>query len=1119
MKANLRKNIFRVSKISTYAIIFFYSLSMTFASETFSQYKNLNEIEVEVTLPESTSLLELISIIEDEGQFTFVYSKKELKNIVLDLQGSYQNMEELLSQVSVQAKVSIKRVNETITLKASKQPDKVPTIEEVLPETISGRVTDENGEPLPGATILVKGTQNGTVSDVDGNFSLNVNDGDVLIVSFVGYRSKEIAVSGQTQFNIALDVDASSLQEVVVIGYGEQVKSEISGSVSTVSVERISQNPSGNLSNSLVGNTPGIIATQPSGAPGSDAARVLIRGVGTNGVTDPLYVIDGIVRSSSDFFQLNPSEIESVSILKDAASAAVFGMRAGNGVILVTTKRGREGKMQISYSGNFGIQERTREPDFLNSYEYAQLRNEALANAGQPAEYTDDDLQKYQDGSSPDTHPDTNWLDLLNDTAPIQQHNISANGGSDKVRYATSLSYLSQDGITPSDNFGRFNFRSNIDADVTKTTRFSFDLSGRKQRSKTLGKSDELFRWVNTQPNKAPLRFSNGGVASGPAYIALQENGYRNEEQEALRTRMEIHQQVPFIDGLSFKLIGSYDKTNRSNKNWYYPVEPFYIVDGTGNLIAQDLPANYLDVNSEDDQSTTFQTHLLYDRTFGNVDISGLILYTQTERELDYISAHREGFTIAIDELFNGASENRNNTGYSRSFGRQGVVGRLNVKLANKYIFETSVRVDGSEQFAPNQRWGVFPSVSGAYIISEESFMSDVSFLDFFKLRASYGILGNDRISDNPNDRFLYLQSYNVGEGRYPNVVFGEGDVYPTIWEGRLASPNVTWESVEKFDIGFDAFVLDGKLSITFDYFYDKRSDILGTELAKIPDVYGIVPGIKNVTRVDNRGVEVSLGYEENVTPDLSFSVNGNMTYAKNEVVDTPEPEDINPNLSRIGHPLGMEFGYRAMGIFQSPEEVNDWPTQPGTAPGDIRMADVNGDGVVNEDDRVAVGVTSADSNVPNYIFGLNGQVHYKNFSFTFLFQGATGVNQYTCCEGTWPFFGDASTVRSNLDYWTPDNRDAANPRILPHPTNNLNHDLSSFWMKDASYLRLKNMEIAYNVPVQGIEFIQSLRLYVNANNIATWTKIENWDPEYADDRSWTYPQLRVWNGGFNVRF
>ena len=433
--------------------------------------------------------------------------------------------------------------------------------------TVTGMITDASGQPLPGANVIEKGTSNGAQTDFDGNYSLQITNANaILVFSYIGFESKEVAFNGQSTINVSLSEDAELLDEVVVIGYGEQKRSDISGSVSEVKQEEIAKNPTPNLSNALVGQATGIIATQRSGEPGRDGSNILIRGVGTTGDASPIYVIDGIIRSSRDFAQLNSNEIESFSVLKDAASAAVFGVRGGNGVILATTKRGESGKMSIRLSSNLGIQERTPDPEYLGSYEYAQLYNEALVNQGDDPVYSDEDLQKYLSGSNPDTHPDVKWFSVLNKTAMVRSNSISASGGSEKVRFATSFGYLNQDGVIPADNFKRYNFRSNIDAQVTNTTKLAFDISGRDEKINSI-KDPEVFRWLSSAPpNRRPIQWSNGTYSSGPAYLTLPENGYRREGNQVFKGRIQLDQELTFLDGLAFKAIGSYDKTLTDKK-------------------------------------------------------------------------------------------------------------------------------------------------------------------------------------------------------------------------------------------------------------------------------------------------------------------------------------------------------------------------------------------------------------------------------------------------------------------------------------------------------------------------------------------------------------------------
>ena len=901
---------------------------------------------------------------------------------------------------------------------------------------------------------------------------------------------------------------------MVVVGYGTQKKSNVSGSVSTISAKQIASSPSANLTNSLVGRATGIIATQPSGAPGSDGSNILIRGIGTTGDASPIYVIDGIVRSQSDFAQLNAAEIENFSVLKDAASAAVFGVRGGNGVILVTTKRGATGRVQISYNGSYGIQQRVRQAKLMNSFEFASLYNEALQNDGKPAQFTDAELQKYKDGSDPDAYPDADWHSLLEKNPMIMKHDLTATGGTNKVRYATSFSYLSQDGIVPTNNFKRYNFRSNIDAEVTNSTTFTFDLSGRNEAVRNIFHDNIWVVLGNTQPNKYPIRYSNGNYPGGPSYNLIPENGYRNSQNNVFLGRLQLLQKIPFIDGLSVKLVGAYDASFSDSKAWYYPVVPYYGRNPDGTFVKQPLPKSSLSQNNFKRNSITLESHLSYEKKLGRSNISGLLLYTQTKEIWNAISGYREAFTVNIDQLDFGASANRNNGGYAGSSARRGVVGRVNYTYNDKYILEGSFREDASEQFAADQRWGFFPSGSAAYIISKERFLQSVNWLSFLKLRASYGILGNDRLG---GERFLYLQSYNQSGV----AVFGNGNVQPAIVEGRLPTRNVTWETVKKLDLGLDATLLNNKLTASFDYFFDKRSDILGRRSNSIPVIAGFNLPVENFAKVNNKGIEVALGHQNTLSNGFRYNLNANITYTKSKIIFIDEPASTNPNIKLTGLPIGTRIGLQAEGLFQNQDEVDKAPKQPGKmGPGDIRMKDVNGDGQINDDDRVPIGKSS----IPETIYGLNGSVNFKNFELSFLLQGAEGVNQYISGDAAWPFIagpGGISGLKTTLDAWRTSNTNASQPRVFLNP-NNLNHAFSSYWLEDASYLRLRNIEIAYNFPKAMIEkskFLQGLRLYVNANNVFTWTKMKNWDPEISSSTGQYYPQLRITNVGINVQF
>lgn len=1102
----VQKGFLKTLLIMNLTTAFLFAICVSANAKGFSQLVSLSEKDV--------PLEKVFKEIRIQTGYTFVYTESLLKksrNISLNVQNA--PIEQVLDICFKEQPLTYTILNKMVIIKEKVLSPQKEIVFTPPPIDVSGKITNQKGEPLSGASVTEKGTNNTTVTKEDGTFTINVSKPNaILVITFIGYEKIEIAIGSQKEFSIVMKSSPLAMNEVVVIGYGNQRSSNISGSVSTVNTKQIASNPAPNLSNSLMGRTAGIIATQRAGEPGNDASNIFIRGVGTTGDASPVFVIDGIVRSLSDFAQLNPNEIQSLSILKDAASAAVFGVRGGNGVILVTTKRGSAGRMQITYNANYGTQRRTRTIEFLNSYDYATLYNEALVNEGKPALYSAADLQKYKDQSDPDAYPSSDWNSIMKKNAMITQHDLSASGGSEKVRYATSFSYLNQDGIVPSNNFKRYNFRSNIDADVTKSTTLSFDLAGRSEATRNIVPTNIWQIIASTTPTKFPVRFSNGFYAGGPSYNVLPENGYRKRNTGAFRGRLQLLQRIPFIEGLSVKAVGSYDKTLTDSKTWSYPVIPFYTRLPDGTFRKEPLPKSSLSQDHFDDQSITLETHLNYEKKFGDNRITGLLLYTQTKQIWNNLNGYREGYSINIDEINFGPSANRNNGGYSGSSGRKGVVGRINFSHSDKYTLETSFRADGSEQFAKGKRWGFFPSISGAYVISQESFMKNIKFLNYLKFRASYGVLGNDRIG---GSRFLYLQSYNPSG----SAVFGNGDVQQAIVEGSLANPNVTWETVKKLDIGFDASFFDGKLTSTFDYFYDKRSDILGRRSASVPALLGIGLPVENFAKVNNRGVELTIGHQNTIARNLRYNISGNVTYARNKIIFIDEPATTNANLMRTGRPLGTEFGFHAIGLFQSQDEVDKAAKQIGnTGPGDIRYEDVNSDGKIDDNDRLPIG----KANTPEIVYGFNGGLNFKNFELSFLLQGATNVNQWYRGEGEWPFFVGAGALKTNLDRWTPSNPNASEPRVLINVDNMNHHDLSSFWLKNASYLRLRNLELAYNFPkalLEKTKAIQGLRFYVNCNNVYTWTKIKNFDPENGSDRGWAYPQLRIFNTGFNIQF
>jgi TonB-linked SusC/RagA family outer membrane protein len=901
----------------------------------------------------------------------------------------------------------------------------------------------------------------------------------------------------------------------------------------------MSRNPSPNLSNSLVGQAPGIIAVQRSGEPGRDQSDIFIRGVGTTGNSSPLYVIDGIVSSQSDFAQINSNEIASVSVLKDAASAAVFGVRGGNGIILVTTKRGVSGRTQFSYNVNYGIQQRTRIPSYVGSYDFATLFNEARINDGGEALFTPDDLQKFKDGSDPDGHPNTDWFStVLKKTAPMKQHTLSANGGTEKARYALSLSYLDQDGVYTGNGFKRYNFRSNLDADATNTTRISFDLAGRSENifAPSISSGDLFNALGRVRPIDAAV-FTNGKYAAtiqgNPlAYIQPSE-GYNRNNTWGMRARAQILQTIPFVKGLSIKGIAAFNKSFGEEKAWSSPSIGLYSYNPADKTYTETTPPNppSLRQNNRTNQDLTVEAHLNYERLFGDHRVSGLVLYTETEERFSGLGARREQYTIRLDEINIGpVNPFTGNSGFSGSSGRRGYVGRFNYTYMDKYILETSFRRDASEQFEKSRRWGFFPSVSAGWVLTNEAFFPKTRAVNFLKLRGSWGILGNDRFNSN---RFLYITAYqpavppNSGD---PNsagnpAIFGDNVAQQTIFEGRLGNPNVTWETVKKLDIGIDATLYNGLFNITADYFLDKRDDILANRSASVPGLAGFELPIENLAKVTNKGIDLAISHRNTISRSFTYNLTANFTYARNKITYIDEPAGVNPNIARTGRSLNSQFGYKAIGLFQDTTEIANAPTQTSLGgapkPGDLRYADISGpdgkpDGVIDANDLTYIG----RSNIPEIIYGLAGGVGFKGIELSFLFQGSAHASQYLSNETAFPFFNGGKALKENFDRWTPATPNGRQPRVTLN-TGSPNYQTSSFWLEDASYLRLRSVELAYTIPksLSNIIRLQGLRVYANANNVFTLANIENFDPENSQSRGWAYPQLRVFNFGATIQF
>ncbi len=996
--------------------------------------------------------------------------------------------------------------------------------------TVTGTITNKTtGAPLEGATVSVVGTKIITTSNSAGAFTVQLPANRRKIkVTYIGMNDLELTSDGSSQLIVELAPRESTMDEVVVVGYGTQKKSNVTGSISTVKTKELVQSPVGDLSNALTGRVSGVITKQTTGEPGRDGAQIFIRGNATfgAGTMEPLFVVDGIVRQYRDFSQLDANEIESVNVLKDASSAAIFGVKGANGVILVTTKRGKAGKLSASYSFNYGVNKVTRLPDNLGSYEYGVLYNEAKLNDNPNAtpEFTNDRLELFKNGTDRDRYPNTDWMDLvLGGSATRMQHNLSFNGGSEKVKYFTSLGYLDDKGLYSSLGYKRYNIRTNLDIQLTNSTKFSADISGRlENRDAPPTGTSTIFEHTMRNPPTQPAIFSNGllaapGVYPNPLAFINENNGYDRNSDNTILTNFQITQDIPWVKGLSVKGVLAFDRNFSYNKRWTKWV-PLYVKNADGTFSANAPVLSSLSKSFGEGKSLELQGHINYDQRFGKHNVSALVLFLQKESSNSGLYAARNSFTSSALEILNfGPALNETLNDNEDKYGLRSAAARVNYDFAGKYLFQVSLRRDQSENFAPDKRTGYFPAISVGWVASKESFFQEITALDYLKFKGSTGQLGSDRIPS----RFGYYNRYNLVSNNYP---FG-GTLVNGLAPGAIANPSLTWETATKTDIGVEARLWKGLLGIDFIYFKERREDILATKSLSVPFTFGGTLPSENLGIVDNKGFELTLNHDNRISRNLSYYVKSNLTFARNKIIEAAEAANVPDNRKITGRSNNGYYGYQAIGIFK---DMNDYINSPktsafsnSTGPGDIKYADISGpngkpDGVIDPYDITYLG----GGPLPEVSYGITGGVIYKNFELNFLWQGATKVQQLLIQNAAWAFYNSGRVTAEWLNRWTPDNPDAALPRLSLQSDRN-NNLISSYWVKDASFLRLKNVEFAYTVKPALLTKVgaSSLRFYANGQNLLTFTDIKNVDPENNNASGWYYPQQVTFNFGVNVQF
>ena len=952
---------------------------------------------------------------------------------------------------------------------------------------VRGTVLDDTGESVIGANVTVEGTTVGVITDIDGNFELEVPRNANIIISFIGYQTQTIKYTNQPFLNVKLKEDSQALEEVVVVGYGTQKKVNMTGSVAQVDSKALESRPIQNVSTGLQGLMPGVTITAGSGRPGQDGGTIRVRGVGTLNDANPYILVDGIETGTLN--SVDPNDIESISVLKDAASAAIYGSKASNGVILITTKRGKSGKPSITYNGYASIQNPTMLQDLMSSYDYARLYDMALVADGKAASWGEEALQKFKDGSDPYNYPNTDWHDLIYKTGFQHSHNVNVNGGTEDLKYMASVGYLHQTGTLPNAERQQFNGRVNIDAKLNSRMNVRVNMSyinndySDPNSSYAGGSSYQIVRYMNIIAPWIVGRYEDGtyGTISDGSPLAWVDAD-QTVDRENQNFSGVLSADYKIVDGLVATLTGAYV----NNQQHYKAFQKFIQYNPNKKSDPNKLNENFYGWHR-----ATFDALLNYDKQFGLHGLKAMAgWHTEKYSYRENVTERRNFPNNDLTDMNAGDAATQKSEGYTRELAMISWFGRINYDYAGKYLFEANIRADASSRFAEGHRWGYFPSFSGAWRISEEAFMENSEdWLTSLKLRASYGNLGNQTAL---NDYYPWMNNYAL-DTNYP---FG-GSLQSGYYQKNYKIPTISWEKSRTWGVGFDA-TLFNNLTVTFDY-YDRKTTGIIMEVP-VPNEFGLGAYTDNVGAMVNRGMEMTVGYN-NKWGNWTFGATANLAYNKNKILNLDGKgimEDGDIKVKQVGEAINMYRLYHVEGMFQSDEEAADWQNQhkndpgfPFTKPmkgGDLIYADTNGDGLINADDRILCG-----SSDPSWTFGLNLTGGYKNFDLSMMFTGVAGVKRYIDYFGFGgEFMGDTSHPNNIwLDSWTPEHKNAKMPRISAQRNSN-NLASSDFWLQDASYVRLKSLQFGYTLPKSVLKplGIEKIRVYYSGENLLTFHKM-----------------------------
>lgn len=1100
------KQIFRIMRISTFLL-----MVCVFCSYAGNAHSQNAKVSIRMN---NVKLDKILNEIENQTDYLFIYNNQVDINKITSVKVKNEAVAQVLDRILSGTGINYELEGTHIILTTEAIKD---LHAQQQAKTVTGTVTDVSGEPIIGANIRIKGTTTGTITDIDGNFSIEAEPQSVIEVSYIGYLTQETVINNQKSIRFLLKEDTKTLDEVVVIGYGVQKKADLTGSVANINTEKLNTQSNANIGQALQGKIAGVDIVSQGGAPGS-GTRIMVRGIGTLNNASPLYIVDGMYMNSID--HINPNDIASIDVLKDASSAAIYGSRAANGVIIVTTKEGSntEGKPIIDLSVNLGISTASKFLDMLDAKGWAEVTTIARQAIGKPALDMATDLANK---------PDNDWQDIMFRPALMQNYNLSVKGGGKYSTYYTGLGYFNQDGIVKGTNYQRYNIQSKNDYKrgiFSAGTNLIISFSHDKPLHQELrgGMIGTILQSVPTLEKYDDTREGGyggtyGDVVNIPHPLAIIDDNIMDRYNENVKIFANLYAQIELFKGLKYKLNLTPDFSFERYKNYLNK----YDFGLATNSITQ------LTERQRRRRNILVENLLTFDRTFGEHKISALAGYTYQDSRFRHIQAYGEGLPQGLEEI-DAATTNRSNEGNSWRSVLTSILGRVFYSYQNKYLFTATIRRDGSSKFGKNNRYGYFPSFSLGWNVAEEKFMENVHWLDQLKLRGGYGVLGNQEI-----DNYQYSSTITTGIN-YPD---GNGGLLQGAFPKNFANPDIKWEETAMTNVGIDFMAFNNRLSLTADYYVKNTKDILLTVPIPISSG-GANDPIRNAGKIRNNGFEFNLGWMDQPNPDISYGINLIGSFNKNKVIAMGSEsgsikggstnQNITTSETKAEYPIGGYWLISTAGYFNSQEEVDAYAKdgkkiQPAAEPGDIKFVDANNDGVINDDDRVFQG-----SPFPDFTFALNGNMRYKNFDLSIGLQGVLGNKIYNATRQTLEDVTKGSNfLASCLDYWTPENKNASHPRLTWDDPNRNTRAESDRYLENGSYLRLRSVQLGYTFPQTWFKgAIQHARVYINAENLFTITSYSGYSPDVNADNAnyrgfdnFIYPTNRTFMLGLNVTF